>query len=98
MGTTTSPQFIPRRLNKKPMKYFSLLVEPFSLEFMRDALCMALPIAVMCGMLGVLLVPRGLSMLGDGLAHATLGGVGAGLLLGLVLSLPSGLPCHLPFC
>lgn len=65
------------------MTFYGLLVEPFSFEFMRDALGMALPIAIMCGMLGVLLVPRGLSMLGDGLAHATLGGVGAGLLLGL---------------
>jgi len=50
---------------------------------MRDALRMSLMIAVMCGGIGVLLVPRGLSMLGDGLAHATLGGVGAALLAGL---------------
>ena len=58
-------------------------MDPFSFAFMRDALRMSLMIAVMCGMLGVLLVPRGLSMLGDGLAHATLGGVGAGFLIGL---------------
>ena len=65
------------------MSLTSLFFEPLSHEFMRDALRMALVIAVMCGALGVLLVPRGLSMLGDGLAHATLGGVGAALLAGL---------------
>jgi zinc transport system permease protein len=65
------------------MSWSDIILDPFSFSFMRDALRMSLMIAVMCGMLGVLLVPRGLSMLGDGLAHATLGGVGAGLLLGL---------------
>lgn len=61
----------------------SFFVEPFVHEFMRDALRMAVLIAGLCGSLGVLLVPRGLSMVGDGLAHATLGGVGVALLLGL---------------
>ncbi len=65
------------------MSISSLVWDPFSHAFMRDALRMALMIAVMCGGIGVLLVPRGLSMLGDGLAHATLGGVGAALLSGL---------------
>ena len=65
------------------MSLTSLFFEPLSHEFMRDALRMALVIAVMCGALGVLLVPRGLSMLGDGLEHATLGGVVAALLAGL---------------
>jgi zinc transport system permease protein len=61
----------------------NLVLEPFSHEFMRDALQMALMVAFLCGTLGVLLMPRGLSMVGDGLAHATLGGVGAALLMGL---------------
>jgi len=61
----------------------ALLFEPFSHPFMRDALAMAVLIACLCGSLGVLLVPRGLSMVGDGLAHATLGGVGGALLLGM---------------
>lgn len=65
------------------MDWNFLFIEPFSHAFMLDALKMAVVIAVMCGGLGVLLVPRGLSMLGDGLAHATLGGVGGALLLGL---------------
>lgn len=65
------------------MNWFSLITEPFGHPFMRDALGMALLIAFLCGSLGVLLVPRGLSMVGDGLAHATLGGVGGALLLGM---------------
>jgi zinc transport system permease protein len=76
------------------MTLIEIFVEPFSHAFMRDALRMALVIAIMCGGLGVLLVPRGLSMLGDGLAHATLGGVGGALLAGLSpdLSLWAALP------
>ena len=65
------------------MSWNLIFIEPFSHEFMRDALGMAILIACLCGSLGVLLVPRGLSMVGDGLAHATLGGVGGALLLGL---------------
>jgi zinc transport system permease protein len=71
------------RRDNVSMDWSEIVVSPFSFGFMRDALHMSLLIAVMCGMLGILLVPRGLSMLGDGLAHATLGGVGGGLLLGL---------------
>lgn len=64
------------------MDWNTLFVEPFSHPFMRDALRMAFLIACICGSVGVLLVPRGLSMVGDGLAHATLGGVGGAMLLG----------------
>lgn len=65
------------------MDWSSMIIEPFSHPFMRDAMLMAILIAFLCGSLGVLLVPRGLSMVGDGLAHATLGGVGGALVLGL---------------
>lgn len=65
------------------MDWHQIFAEPFSHQFMRDAFRMGLVIAVMCGGLGVLLVPRGLSMLGDGIAHATMGGVGIALLAGL---------------
>jgi ABC-type Mn2+/Zn2+ transport system permease subunit len=64
------------------MDWSSMIIEPFSHPFMRDAMLMAILIAFLCGSLGVLLVPRGLSMVGDGLAHATLGGVGGALILG----------------
>lgn len=62
-----------------------LILVPFEHEFMRASLQVALLLAVLCGSLGVLLVPRGLSMLGDGLAHATFGGVGLGLFGGLMV-------------
>jgi zinc transport system permease protein len=65
------------------MDLAAIFIEPFSHDFMRSALALSLLIALMCGVLGSHLVPRGLSMLGDGLAHATLGGVGAALLVGL---------------
>lgn len=65
------------------MPAIDFLVEPFlQHEFMLAALQVAIVLAILCGSLGVLLVPRGLSMLGDGLAHATFGGVGVALLAG----------------
>lgn len=64
---------------------FLKLVEPFQHEFMQTALEAAVILAILCAALGVLLVPRGLSMLGDGLSHATFGGVGIGLLSGLAV-------------
>lgn len=63
----------------------AILVEPFQNDFMISALLVAIILSVMCGALGVLLVPRGLSMLGDGLAHATFGGVGIALLAGSMI-------------
>lgn len=54
-------------------------------DFMLAALQVAVVLAILCGSLGVLLVPRGLSMLGDGLAHATFGGVGVALLAGAMV-------------
>ncbi len=65
------------------MPAIDFLMEPFlQHEFMLAALQVAIVLAILCGSLGVLLVPRGLSMLGDGLAHATFGGVGVALLAG----------------
>ncbi len=65
------------------MEFLStLFLEPFQFEFMRTSLEVALILALLCAGLGVLLIPRGLSMIGDGLAHATFGGIGLGLLAG----------------
>ena len=63
-----------------------ILIEPFQHEFMQQAALVAVTLSILCGALGVLLVPRGLSMLGDGLAHATFGGVGTALLCGFTLA------------
>ena len=59
------------------------LIQIFQFPFMQRALYAGLIVAVMAGMIGVFVVQRGLSFLGDGLAHATFGGVALGLFVGL---------------
>lgn len=49
--------------------------------FIQRALIAGSFIALLCSILGVLLVLRRLSLIGDGLAHVTFGGVAVGLLL-----------------
>lgn len=55
--------------------------EFFNYEFIQRALLAGSFIAIVCSILGVLLVLRRLSLIGDGLAHVTFGGVAIGLLL-----------------
>jgi zinc transport system permease protein len=50
-------------------------------EFIRRAFIAGAFIALVCSILGVLLVLRRLSLIGDGLAHVTFGSVAIGLLL-----------------
>jgi zinc transport system permease protein len=50
-------------------------------EFIRRAVIAGSFIALVCSLLGVLLVLRRLSLIGDGLAHVTFGSVAIGLLL-----------------
>ncbi len=54
------------------------LLDAFQFAFMQRALAAGLLIAVMAGLLGVFVVQRRLSFLGDGLAHAAFGGMGLG--------------------
>lgn len=54
-----------------------------ALPFMQRAVVAGLLIAVVSAVLGVFVVQRRLSFLGDGLAHAAFGGVALGSLLGL---------------
>jgi zinc transport system permease protein len=54
------------------------LIELFSYPFMRRALAAGLLIALSNALLGVFVVQRRLSFLGDGLAHAAFGGMGIG--------------------
>ena len=61
----------------------SELWETFQLPFMQRALLAGLLVALTSSVLGVFIVQRGLSFLGDGLAHAAFGGVALGLLLGV---------------
>lgn len=59
------------------------MIELLSYEFMQRALLGGLAIAITCGLIGPFLVLRKLSLLGDGLAHLSFGGVALGLLLGI---------------
>ncbi len=61
----------------------SELIAIFSLPFMQRALVAGLLVALMSAVLGVFIVQRGLSFLGDGLAHAAFGGVALGVLVGV---------------
>lgn len=51
--------------------------------FLQRALLAALVVATLCSLLGVFVVLRGMSMLGDGLAHISFAGVAIGLVAGL---------------
>jgi zinc transport system permease protein len=52
-------------------------------EFIQRAVIAGVFVAIACAVLGVLLVLRKLSLIGDGLAHTSFGGVALGLFLGL---------------
>ncbi len=58
------------------------MLEILSLGFMQNAYVAGIMIAVITSILGVFLVLRQLSLIGDGLAHASFAGVAAGLMTG----------------
>ena len=55
----------------------------FSYEFMRNAIAASALISVLCPCIGIFLVLRRFSMIGDTLAHASLAGITLGLLSGI---------------
>lgn len=57
------------------------LIEIFSYTFMQRALLSGLLVGILCAVLGVFLVLRRLSLIGDGLAHVTFGSVALALAL-----------------
>lgn len=57
------------------------LLDVFGYGFMQRALLGGLLVAVMAGMAGTFIVQRGLAFLGDGLAHASFGGLALGALV-----------------
>ena len=52
-------------------------------DFMRHALMAAVLVGGVCSIIGVYVVLKGLSFIGDGVAHASFGGVVLGFLLGI---------------
>jgi zinc/manganese transport system permease protein/manganese/iron transport system permease protein len=63
--------------------YFSTVVlEPFSLDFVQRALVGGGLVAVLCGVVGTWVVVRGMAFLGEALAHGLLPGVALATVLG----------------
>ena len=54
---------------------------PFQVDFMQRALVDGLAVGVFAPMIGIFLVQKRLSLIGDGIGHVAFAGVGAGLLL-----------------
>lgn len=62
---------------------YALLIEPFTLfSFMRRALVAVFALSLGCAPVGVLLVLRRMSLVGDALSHAVLPGAAIGFLIG----------------
>ena len=66
----------------------NFLFEPFSYEFMRNALLSCFCLSLGCGPVGVFLVLRRMSLMGDALSHAVLPGAAIGYIIA-GLSLPA---------
>lgn len=56
---------------------------PLDLDFMRSAYLIAIIVGLVSPLVGLLLVERRMSLIGDGLGHVAFAGVGFGLLLGI---------------
>jgi manganese/iron transport system permease protein len=59
----------------------NILLQPFSYEFMVRGLIASTIVGVVCAVVGVYVVLRGMTFLGDALAHAVLPGVALGYLI-----------------
>jgi len=60
-----------------------MVLEVLQYGFMQRAFLAGILTAVLCAVVGVFLVLRRMSLLGDGLAHISFGGIAAGLLFGV---------------
>lgn len=61
------------------------LLAPLFMPLMQRAMVAGIIVGALCAMIGVFVVQKGLSFIGDGLAHAAFGGIALGLLLGVTL-------------
>jgi manganese/iron transport system permease protein/iron/zinc/copper transport system permease protein len=67
------------------------LLKPFAYEFFRNGALAASIIGVLCGMLGVYIVLRGMSYIGHGLSHAIFGGAAVTFVMNWNFYLGAGL-------
>ncbi|HHY78497.1 MAG TPA: metal ABC transporter permease [Clostridiales bacterium] len=58
------------------------MMEIFQYEFMQRAFLAGIMVAITCPLIGIFIVLRRLSMIGDTLSHASLAGIAAGMLWG----------------
>ena len=59
------------------------MIEALTYDFMQRAFAAGIIVAIICALIGVFLVLRRMSLIGDGLAHITFGGVALGLYFGI---------------
>ncbi len=69
------------------------LMSLFQYDFMRRALIVAAALGIVVPCIGVIVVLKRLSMMGDALAHTSLAGVAGGLLAGINPVLGAGVAC-----
>ena len=70
------------------------LLRPFEFEFFRNGLVVATFAGALCGLVGVIVVLKGMSYIGHGLSHAIFGGYAASALLGVNFVLGAGAVGH----
>jgi manganese/iron transport system permease protein len=69
-------------MGKKSMNnLFNIFLQPFSYDFMLRGLVASVIVGIVCAVVGVYVVLRGMAFFGDALAHAVLPGVALGYLL-----------------
>ena len=66
---------------------FATLVEPFTYDYMRNAILVSALVGAVCGFLSAYLMLKGWSLIGDALSHAIVPGVADAYMLGLPFSL-----------
>jgi ABC-type Mn2+/Zn2+ transport system permease subunit len=64
------------------LNLFDIFLQPFTYDFMLRGLLASIIVGVVCAVVGVYVVLRGMAFFGDALAHAVLPGVALGYLLG----------------
>lgn len=67
------------------------LLRPFEFEFFRNGLMVATLSGALCGMVGVIVVLRGMSYIGHGLSHSIFGGYAASALIGVNYVIGAGI-------
>lgn len=67
------------------------LLKPFSYEFFRNGTLAAVLCGILCGMLGVYIVLRGMSYIGHGLSHAIFGGAAVSFVMNWNFYIGAGL-------